>query len=193
MVDIRKNPACVILDLGCTKPMGSRQSLAAFMKEALRHGIECTLIPTSSKFTFANGNTSDVTQACLMKFPTNPPTWTVFDIVEQGHVPILLSLGQMKHLRFTLDMTPGAVYLTCEAFGVHRKPLRVACSSHAVLDLASLKYPSTDQSTGAHVFIGEGTTTCPACRGSRKINSLSRFLLARTYSLSGQTKPLPSQ
>ena len=158
MVDIMRNPTYVILDLGCTKPMGSRHAVNAFMKAAPSYGMECQLIPSTTNFTFANGETAHATQACRVRFPTEPPTWTDFDIVEQGHVPILMSLGQMKNLWFTLELTPETTYLTCPAFGCERTPLRVAFTNHLVLDLAKLKYSILDPR-----LTGTGTTSC-LCR-----------------------------
>ena len=36
---------------------------------------------------------------------------TEFDIVEQGEVPILMSLPQMRNLRFHFDLHPDKAYL----------------------------------------------------------------------------------
>ena len=37
---------------------------------------------------------------------------TEFDIVEQGEVPILMSLPQVRNLRFHVDLDPDKVYLS---------------------------------------------------------------------------------
>ena len=142
--------------------MGSRPAIEAFMRAAPKAGIECLLASSTARFTFANGETSKVSQCCRVKFPTVPPTWTDFDIVEQGAVPILMSLGQMKNLGFDLETTPETVYLTCKAFGCYRQPLHVAYTGHLVLDLAKLKYSPSDsrhRAAGQHsVFLPESQT-----------------------------------
>ena len=40
IVDVQKNPTYVILDLGCTRCMGSRKYVEAFLKKCPQHGIE---------------------------------------------------------------------------------------------------------------------------------------------------------
>ena len=158
--------------------MGSRPAIEAFMWAAPKAGIECILASSTAQFTFANGETSKVSQCCRVKFPTAPPTWTDFDIVEQGAVPILMSLGQMKNLGFDLEMTPETVYLTCKAFGCYRQPLHVAYTGHLVLDLARLKYSPSDsrpRAGGQHsVFAGKSDSDCPACRGLHRKHTCSR-------------------
>ena len=72
------------------------------MLEAPKYGIKCQLIPVTTELTFANGETAQVTQACRVTFPTQPPSQTDFDIVEQGMFQCWMPLGQMKNKRFTL-------------------------------------------------------------------------------------------
>jgi hypothetical protein len=74
-------------------------------------------------------------------FDTKPPSHTDIDIVEQGNVPILMSLPQMRNLGMTLEMTRDAVYMTCHAFNCYHQPLQTSKSNHIVLDLASVKQP----------------------------------------------------
>ena len=38
-IDIKKNPTYVILDIGCTRCMGSHMAVDAFIKEAKHYGI----------------------------------------------------------------------------------------------------------------------------------------------------------
>ena len=64
--------------------------------------------------------------------------FTIVDIVEQGRVPILFSLQQMKKLQMQLDMRPGRVLITCEALGLHSVQATPALSSHIVIDLAAI-------------------------------------------------------
>ena len=113
VIDLDQNPMCVILDLGCTKPMGSRKALAAFRRAAKWYGISCWEEPTWGRFTFADSRTSIVRWKMVVQFPTDPPVQTEFDIVEEGSVPILFSLGQMKNLQFDLHMSHTGIRLTC--------------------------------------------------------------------------------
>ena len=140
IIKIKQNPTFVILDIGCTKPMGSRPAVMAFVAASKRYGIECQFLPTHSEFSFANSESSSVYEKCRIWFPTTPKCYTDVDILDKGSVPILLSLGQMRNLRFTLEMNPYMVMLTCPAFGMKRKPLHMSTSRHLVLGFATIKY-----------------------------------------------------
>ena len=61
VIDLSQNPTYVILDLGCTKSMGSRYVVNKFMRAAPSHGLEYELIPSTS--IFANSETTFVHQA----------------------------------------------------------------------------------------------------------------------------------
>ena len=64
---------------------------------------------------------------------------TEFDIVEQGHVPILMSLPQMRNLRFEFELHPDKALLSSSpVLGIRDVKLMVAPSSHLVLDLLGL-------------------------------------------------------
>ena len=119
VIDLSQKPTYVILDIGCTKCMGSRYAVNKFMRAAHVHGLDYEIVPSSSKFSFANSETTIVHQALKVWFPTKPPMFTLVDIVEQGRVPILFSLQQMKNLRMQLDMRPDRVLISCEALGLH--------------------------------------------------------------------------
>ena len=60
---------------------------------------------------------------------------TQLDIVEEGQAPFLMSLPQMRNLRFSLNLTPGNASLTCDPLGIYHLPLDTSRSSHLVLDL----------------------------------------------------------
>ena len=55
---------------------------------------------------------------------------TFIDSLEQGQVPILLSIDQTRNLRVTIDK------ITCKAFGMIR-PIPVSSSGHAMFGLAA--------------------------------------------------------
>jgi hypothetical protein len=71
--------------------------------------------------------------------PTNPPIATDFDIIEEGNVPLLLSLPQMRNLRFTIELSPEAVYVRSPAFGNKRVLMKSSTSNHIVLDLCGIE------------------------------------------------------
>ena len=60
---------------------------------------------------------------------------TEFDIVEQGEVPTPVSLPQMRNLRFQFDLHPDKAYLSSPTLGVKNLILKVARSTHLILDL----------------------------------------------------------
>ena len=119
--------------------MGSRWAVATFAQTTYHLGICREFLPTYAVFSFANSDKSVANEKCRIWFPTDPPCQTDVDICEQGHVPILCSLPQLRLLRLTTEPTPEAVYLTCDAFDYKRKPSLMATSQHVVLDLADLK------------------------------------------------------
>ena len=103
------------------------------------HGLDYEIVPSASKFSFANSETTTVHQALKIWFPTKPPMSTLVDSVEQGRVQILFSLQQMKNLRMHLDMRPVRVLISCEARGLHCVQATQASSSHIVIDLAAIR------------------------------------------------------
>ena len=137
---MNKNLMCVILDLGCTKAMGSRTTINAFCAACTSYDIHCELMPTHSFFSFANNKTTVAWEKCRIHFPTTPPCHTDVDICEEGNVPILMSLPQMRKLYFTITMTLDPVYLNCPAFGDQDTPALMATSQHVVLNLADIKF-----------------------------------------------------
>ena len=138
-IDVRKNPLYVILDLGCTKSMGSRPAVNAFRSACADYGICTEILPTHSYSSFANSNTTRVWEKCRVWFPTKPPCSTEIDICEEGNVPILMSLPQMRNLNLEIFLKPDAVFLTCAAFGYDYTPAVMATSQHIVMNLSELK------------------------------------------------------
>ena len=82
VIDLAQNPTYVILDLGCTKSMGSRYAVKKFMTAAHVHGLDYEIIPSTSRFSFANSETTSVHQAMNIGFPTTPPMFPVVVTVE---------------------------------------------------------------------------------------------------------------
>ena len=152
---------------------GSRYAVNKFRKAAHVHGLDYEIVPSSSKFSFANSETTTVHQALKLGYPTKPPMFTLVGIVEQGRVPILLSLQQIKNLRMHLDMRLDRVLISCEALGLHCVQATQSSSSHIVIDLAAIRrIPSRILSTSEcgfpYIFAGDSEValgTCPACAG----------------------------
>ncbi|CAE7531571.1 unnamed protein product [Symbiodinium sp. CCMP2456] len=96
-------PTAMVLDLGCTRAMASRVAAQDLMKFCDEHpdcGIWYTIAETTSQFTFANSESTKCNQklvVCMLDREYAVQS-TEFDIVEQGHVPILMSLPQMRNL-----------------------------------------------------------------------------------------------
>ena len=136
-------PTSMVLDLGCTRTMASRvaaQDLMKFCDQNSDCGIWYQIAETTSQFTFANSESAKCNQklAVCMYDREYVVQSTEFDIVEQGHVPILMSLPQMRNLRFQFELHPDKALLSSPVLGIRDVKLRVAPSSHLVLDLLDL-------------------------------------------------------
>ena len=120
------------------------------------------------------------------------------DILEQGTVPILLSISQMRNLYMTIEHTPQCDKITCKAFGMNRQGVPVSGTRHALANLAgvarvkahgeiahkglanyvydddnSIKFPSGDISKSETVFAAKSSETkedlaTPKIIGSQK-------------------------
>ena len=66
--------------------------------------------------------------------------FTEFDIVEEGDVPLLMSLPQMRNFRFQFELTPEKAYLSCARIGVRKMVLKTAMSTHLILDLQDIAW-----------------------------------------------------
>ena len=135
-VEIWKEPLHVILDLGCTRAMGSRVAVEAMMKAAAGYGINYEIRPRHATFRFANNQKSSVMWKCKAWFPTTPSIHTYFDMVEEGTAPILFSLVQMQKLSCSLHLSPEGSYFTSPALGSRKLPLRMSTTRHRMLDLS---------------------------------------------------------
>ena len=106
--------------------------------EPMKNLISYSYIPAETKFTFANGETAKVNWTLHLRYHTTPPRSTNIDILEQGTVPILLSIGQMRNLYMTMEHTPQCDKITCKAFGMNRQAIPVSGAGHALVDLAGV-------------------------------------------------------
>ena len=61
-------------------------------------------------------------------------------MVEEGDVPLLMSLPQMRNLGFQIELTPDQALLTCPRIGMRKMRLKTAVSTHLILDLQDLAW-----------------------------------------------------
>ena len=100
-IDCTKHATYVILDSGCTRSMGSRARVTAFVDACRSSGFKgkFQFVPCCTQFSFANSQASKCWERLVIHFPTNPPCRTEVDILEEGSVPILISLQQMRNFQ----------------------------------------------------------------------------------------------
>ena len=97
LLNLANHPTRVV-DLGCTRSIGSRAAIERFKKHAWHYGITTEFCRCNKSFVFANSGTEACKESCIIHFPTTPPCSTEVDVLETGEVPILFSLSQMKNL-----------------------------------------------------------------------------------------------
>ena len=137
-------PTVAILDLGCTRAMGSRNAVNAFCDYVDNNdcGLWCKIEPTSSRFFFANSQQTKCTEKLVIHMYDK--SWSVhtteFDIVEEGNVPLLMSLPQMRNLGFQFELSPQKSFLNCTRLGIWKHQLRMAKSTHLVMDFQDIAW-----------------------------------------------------
>ena len=137
-------PTVAILDLGCTRAMGSRNAINAFCDYVDKHdcGLWYKIEPTSSRFFFANSQQTKCTEKLVIHMYDK--AWNVhtteFDIVEEGNVPLLMSLPQMRNLGFQFELSPQQSFLNCTRLGMWKHKLRMSKSTHLVMDFQDIAW-----------------------------------------------------
>ena len=115
------------MDTGCTKCMGSRKKVMAFVQACKSKGSRFNgwfeFRPSNTKFSFANSEGDETYEKLVIHYNTDPPTSTEIDILEKGNAPILFSLDQMRNLRMTIELSPEVDLLTCHALGMVEYPI----------------------------------------------------------------------
>ena len=138
LIDLNENPTYVIMDLGCTRSMGSRRAVEAFEWEAWNHGITCEWKRCWTHMSFANSRSEWLEWCIVVHFPTNPPCQTTIDVHESGDIPILMSLPQMSNLGLTLKLDTENILLSCDVLQIKDEQVPLSTTRHAVFDLARL-------------------------------------------------------
>ena len=105
---------------------------------------------------------------------------------------MLMSLDQMRNLRFRIEVTPECAYLTSESFSYIRHPLRVSTTRHVVVNLVEINkadprrskiingqdfradYPTFETTLNDAALVASIpqehslAVSCPACQGQHK-------------------------
>ena len=134
-------PTVCILDLGCTRAMGSRRAVEAFCSSVGSHpnsGLWHEIQPTSSGFFFANSQQSKCIEKLVIFMYDNAwnTQFTEFNIVEKGDVPLLMSLPQMRNLGFQFELTP----FVLRTYWHEKMVLKTGISTHLILDLQDVAW-----------------------------------------------------
>ena len=124
-LNLAYHPTHVVLDLGCTRSIGSRAAIERLKKHAWYYGIATEFGRCNVSFVFANSETETCMESCIIHFPTTPPCSTKVDVLETGDVPILFSPSQMKNLGMTFELDPKRDKITCPAFGLFSSPAKI--------------------------------------------------------------------
>ena len=148
--NLSNHPTYVVLDLGCTRSIGSRAAIRRFQKHALHYGMTTEFCPCNKSFVFANSETETCWESCIIHFPTKPPCSTRVDVLETGDAPILFLLQHMKILGMSLELDPKGGKSTCPTFGLHSSPAEYSIMGHIVLDFASLAYQPKSRARSTH-------------------------------------------
>ena len=125
----------MILDTGCTKAMCSRHAYLLMRQGLSEDRVE--LLPDSSTFNFANGQKALAREKCRIWFSYEPPLFTDFSIIDEGKVPFLMSLPQMKNLGVSLDLrgTPEKIVFHTGFLKGQGVPLHRNRAGHLTLDV----------------------------------------------------------
>ena len=111
-------PTVAILDLGCTRALGSRNAVNAFCDYVDKHdcGLLYKIEQTSSRFFFANSQQTKRTEKLLMSLP------------------------QMRNLGFQFELSPQKSFLNCTRLGIWKHQLRMSKSTHLVMDFQDISW-----------------------------------------------------
>ena len=169
-LNLAYHPTQIVLDLGCTRSIGSRSAIKTFQKHSWYYGIATEICRCNRSFVFANSETETCSESCIIHFPTTPPCSTMVAVLETSNVPILFSLPQVRNSGMTLELDPQRGKITCPALELFSSPAENSTMGNTVLDLPSLTYQPTTNSRNRsgdpkkHVIfaMSERKTACPA-------------------------------
>ena len=141
-IDTNKHATFAIVDSGCTRSMGSRARGSASVKSCRHSGFKghFQFVPCCTPVGVANSQKSKCFEPLVIHFPTDSPCKTEVDLLEEGSIPILISLQQMQNLHMGFQHTPENDYLTSAAFGLKVYPIPISTSNYLLLDLCDVKF-----------------------------------------------------
>ena len=154
MLDISQGkmpPTVAILDLGCTRAMGSRNAVNAFCDYVDKHdcGLWYKIEQTSSRFFFANSQQTKCTEKLVIHMYNK--SWSVhtteFDIVEEGNVPLLKKRFDKQWKGRTVFKIKAGAALPAEELSHVKsssKPMRISDPS----DEVKPEYSSPEEKSG---------------------------------------------
>ena len=96
-LNLAYHPTHVVLDLGCTRSIGSRSATERFQKHSWYYGEATECCCCKKSFVSANPETETCLGSCIIHFLTTPPCSTMVDVLETGNVPILFSLPKLRN------------------------------------------------------------------------------------------------
>lgn len=88
LIKLSMNPTFVILDLGCTRAMGSHKAIRALLDALRPYGVTEEWRRCNAKMYFANSDYTELKWCVDIIFPTKPELKTTIDVHEEGSVPI---------------------------------------------------------------------------------------------------------
>ena len=121
-LNLANNPTHVVLDLGCTRSIGSRAAVKGSRNMRCIMALEQSFVPATSPLCLPTLRWRLAWKVVFI-FQRNPPCSTRFDVLETGVVPILFSVSQMKILGFTVELDPKGDKIKCPAFGLYSSQL----------------------------------------------------------------------
>ena len=136
--NLSNHPTHVVLDLGCTRSIGSRAAIRRFQKHALYYGITTEFCTCNKSFVFATSEMETCWESCIVHFPSKPPCSTRVDVLETSNVPISFSHQQMENWEMTIELNPKGDKITCPAFGQYSTPAE--CEMNTTMETLLSRY-----------------------------------------------------
>ena len=117
-------PKHVVLDLGCTRSIGSRAAIRRFQKHALYYGITTRVLhPCNKSFVFATSEMETCWESCIVHLPSKPPCSTRVECaLKQVMYPSHSHISKWKNWEMTIELNPKGDKITCPAFGQYSTP-----------------------------------------------------------------------
>ena len=140
-LNLAHHPTHVVLDLGCTRSIGSRAAIRRFQKHALHYGMTTEFYSCNSPLCLPTLRQKLVGKVVLFIFRHHlhvlPELTCLRRATCQSYSPFLT---KKKSLGMTIQLDPKGDTITCPSFGMDSSPAEYFTMGHIVLDLTSLAY-----------------------------------------------------